>query len=189
MTIDEKLDEFYNSAIDSATRQSSQQIKEYKDSLQKIYDDHKKESQEKLSVALRLGNENFLREKNRRISAETIHIRRQTNEKAKELTEILFKEVTKKLESFMKTEAYLSLLVKQINDAKNFSKGEAITIYLNPSDEDKKQLLEQQTGFVLTISSEDFLGGTRATIESKRILIDNSFLTKLSEEKSVFTLL
>ncbi len=88
----------------------------------------------------------------------------------------------------MKTSEYTDLLCTQIKNAVDFAKGDAITLYINPSDADKKSMLEERTGASLTVSNRDFIGGTRAVIPSHSILIDNSFFTRLEEAKSSFTL-
>ena len=61
-----------------------------------------------------------------------------------------------------------------------------MTIYLNPSDEEKRSSLEDATGIHLTISAEDFTGGIRAVIRSRNILIDHSFKTALRNEYDKF---
>jgi vacuolar-type H+-ATPase subunit E/Vma4 len=86
----------------------------------------------------------------------------------------------------MKTYDKIDLLSKQIMEANVFARGEEIIIYINPSDESLKASLESKTGFTLTISATDFIGGTKAVIKTKNILIDNSFLTKLTEAKDDF---
>jgi V/A-type H+/Na+-transporting ATPase subunit E len=189
MTIDEKIDEFYKSVIDDAANQSEKLIKEYEASLSNIYENHIEDTKRKAAITLRLETENLIKEKNKRISVETIHIKRHTSEKINELIEILFSDVSKKLETFMKTDAYSFWLIKEIKKVILFSRGEKMTVYINTSDSDKKAFLEEKTGIELTISTTNFLGGIRAVIHSKNILIDNSFATKISEEKDNFTLL
>ena len=49
-----------------------------------------------------------------------------------------------------------------------------MTIYINPTDADKKEYLEEHTGMALTVSKEDFIGGVRAVIQEKNILIDHA---------------
>ena len=61
-----------------------------------------------------------------------------------------------------------------------------MTIYINPTDEDKKAELEERTGASLTVSREDFIGGIRAVIHAKNILIDHSFKASLAEEYEKF---
>jgi len=188
MTIDEKINQFYTAAMDSATNQTVQVIDEYKQSLQKIYDNHKVDVLKKAEISYRLESSNILREKNRLLSSEAITIKRKVSEKAVELTAQLFQDVSDTLNAFMKTSDYLDLLATQITAASEFARGEEITFYINPSDESLKSSLETKTGVAITISTTDFIGGTRAVIQARSILIDNSFVTKLAEAKNNFML-
>ncbi|MDF2474224.1 MAG: hypothetical protein K0R21_2006 [Anaerocolumna sp.] len=188
MTLDEKLDQFYTAAIDSATNQNIEIISEFKKSLQKIYDEHKENAVLKAEKSFRLESENLVREKNKTLSGETITIKRKINEKSAELTNKLFEDVAVKLYDYMKAPEYTHLLTAQIIKAKEFAKGEDMIIYINPSDENLKETLEEKTGATLTISNRDFIGGTRAVMQEKNILIDNSFITKFKEAKNEFVL-
>lgn len=188
MTLDEKLEQFYNAAMESATSQNIQIIDEYQKSLQIIYDEHKKEALRKAEITYRVESEKLVREKNRDLSNEAVQIKRKTSERNAELTDKLFEEVAVKLQEYMATSTYFDLLCSQIKTAKKFALDEEIAIYINATDTNLKTSLEANTGAVLTISNRDFIGGTRAVIQDKNILIDNSFLTKLDEAKSTFTL-
>ena len=86
----------------------------------------------------------------------------------------------------MKTEAYTHLLVEYIEQAARYADGEAMTIYINPTDEEKKEYLEEHTGMQLTVSKEDFIGGVRAVIRERNILIDRAFKGALDEEQRSF---
>ncbi|MDF2951974.1 MAG: V-type synthase subunit [Anaerocolumna sp.] len=88
----------------------------------------------------------------------------------------------------MKTPEYTQLLTSQIVKAKEFANGEEMIIYINSSDESLKETLEAKTGAKLTISNRDFIGGTRAVMQEKNILIDNSFITRFKEAKNEFVL-
>ena len=87
---------------------------------------------------------------------------------------------------YMKTAEYDDFLLRCIHNAIVFANGEEMTIYLNPSDEEKRSSLEDATGIHLTISAEDFTGGIRAVIRSRNILIDHSFKTALRNEYDKF---
>lgn len=188
MTLDEKLDNFFTSAIDSATNQSIDIVSCYKQSLQSIYDDRKQSALRKADSSFRVESDNMIREKNRKLSNESVDIKRKVVDKTAELTDKIFIDVEKQLKEFMATSPYEDLLVQQIIAANLFARGEEITIYINPSDTDRKSSLEAKTSVSLTISKRNFVGGTRAVIHANSILIDNSFLTKLSEAKNSFTL-
>lgn len=188
MTLDEKLEHFYTSVIDSATKQNISIVEEYKKTLEKNYEERKQAALRKAEANYRMASDNIIRERNRRLSAESLEIRRKVLEKTAEYTELIFTDIRNKLQEYMKTPEYEELLCSQIINAKKFAKGDPITVYINPTDAEKKPSLEIKTGIPLTISDRDFIGGTRAVIASHSILIDNSFLTKLDEAKSTFTL-
>lgn len=188
MTLDEKLEHFYSSVIDSATKQNIEIVEDYKKTLLKNFDERKEAALRKAEANFRMASDNIIRERNRRLSTETMEIRRKVLEKTAEYSDQIFSDVKEKLYEFMKTPAYDDLLCAQIKSSNGFAKGDVITVYINPSDAEKKSSLEEKTGVSLTISNRDFIGGTRAVIPSHSILIDNSFITKLEEAKSSFTL-
>lgn len=189
MTLDNKLENFYNSAMEDAANQKIEMINQYKNSLREIYEEHKSNSLRKAEGYFEMEVKNLNREKNKTLSIKALDSKRLVNDKSKKIKKLLFEEVTEKLIEFMKTPEYIDLLETQINNAKSFAKEEQINIYINPSDEDKKLELEKRTNTFLIISNIDFFGGTRAVINSKNILIDHSFLAKLKDEKEKFTLL
>jgi vacuolar-type H+-ATPase subunit E/Vma4 len=150
--------------------------------------DHKEAMQRKTASLLEIESGKLVQEKNRRMAVENLDYRRRLNEKTDELKEVLFTEVSQKLSDYMKTPDYEECLKKQITEALAFARGDKMTIYINPSDEEKKRALEKATGATLTVSATDFIGGTRAVISERNILIDRSFLTKIEEEKDSFAL-
>lgn len=188
MTLDEKLEHFYSSVIDSATKQNIEIVEEYKQTLKKNYEERKETALRKADANYRLAIDNITRERNRKLSADTMEIRRKVLDKTAEYTNLIFSDVRKKLDEYMKTPEYLDLLASLIKDARGFANRDALTVYINPSDSDKKMYLEEMTGVTLTLSDRDFIGGIRAVIPSHKILIDKSFLTKLEEVKGSFTL-
>lgn len=188
MTLDEKLQNFYQSAMEDATSQRLEIINEFKISLDKIYKNHKEDALRRAKLTLQTESDNCIRIKNSVLSTEAVNIKKITNDKITELTDVLFSDVEKKLEEYMNTPEYTQLLCNQIKEALKFSRGDQMIIYINPSDAGKKAELEKLTNAALTVSATEFIGGTRAVIHSKNILIDNSFLTRLSEVKEEFKL-
>lgn len=188
MTIEEKLRVFYETTIADATRQSEQIIEDYKASLKVMFEEHKKAGEEKAALILEAETQKFQLEKNKVLSLQNLEFRREINKRADELKIGLFEDVKDRLLSFMSTQEYTDLLVKQIKESAEYAKGDKVTIYINSSDSDKKAFLEEKTGAALTISSIDFMGGMRAVIHDKNILIDRSFLAAFNEEKETFSL-
>ena len=92
-----------------------------------------------------------------------------------------------KLNDYMQTPQYQALLVTYIEKAAGFADGKEMTIYLNPSDARWKDYLEEHTGMKLTISKEDFIGGVRAVIHERNILVDYAFKGALENESHKFS--
>lgn len=188
MTLDEKLEHFRTSVIENATKQNIEIVAEYKAMLEKTFEERKDNALRKAQANFKIASENIIRERNRRLSLESLDIKRKVLDKTTEISDRIFNDVKLKLEEYMKTPQYEDLLYAQIMYAVSFAQGDPITVYINPTDADKVSSLEEKTGVSLTISNRDFIGGIRAVIPSRSILIDHSFLTKLEEEKSNFTL-
>lgn len=187
MTTEEKLRHFQEFTMQDARAKSSKMIDEYKESLNKIYEEHKTEKIRQAKYQIKTETESLERNKNKELSKQQLHIRRKLTRKQEELKDKLFEEVKDLLNDFRNNPAYDEYLITLIKDAKNFAKDEDIIIYIDPIDTSKKEMLEKETNVSLTISEYSFLGGIRAVITGRNILIDNSFETRLSEEKSNFT--
>ena len=189
MTLNDKLDHFYTSVIDSATAQCAAIIDDYRKSLQKVSDERRSAAVKKAENTFKSGSDAIKREKNRKLSDVTLDVRRKITDRTAEITEQIFLEVRQKLEAFMKTPEYMDYMCRKIKAANTFAPGSVMIIYINPTDEGIKKDLEERTGSSLTVSDRDFIGGIRAVIPSRSILIDDSFLTRLAEEKNSFKLL
>ena len=89
--------------------------------------------------------------------------------------------------AFRKTPEYVEVLKNQIQKARTeVSDTEDMTIYIDPEDSAYLEQLSAETDTRLTVSSYSFMGGTRAVIPSKNILIDESFQSKLEEVRDHF---
>lgn len=186
MTIEEKLNNFYQSSIETARANANAIIEEHQAALDKIFTEHKETMERQAAAELAAEKEKLKRELNKQLSTEQLHIKRSLSRKNMELKDKLFAEVIEKLRAFKKTPEYTAYLERKIKETCDFAAGDALTIYLNASDAHLKEQLEQSTNAELTLSREDFKGGVRAVIETKHILIDNSFLTLLNDERETF---
>ena len=84
------------------------------------------------------------------------------------------------------TPEYLEYLSQRIQEACDFAGEDALVVYLDPADQNRIPELAARFGFAPVVSREAFMGGMRAVIRSKNILIDNSFATLLREAKEEF---
>ena len=184
MTIDEKLQHFYEVSVEEAKEDAAKAIQEHRESLSQMLEDHK--TARRQSAEVKAEAEHVRREINKALSAEQITLKRGWSRKQEELKEALFAEVKQKAQAFMETPEYMDYLCKQIREVKSFAGEDEIQISLSSGDSSKLETLSQKTGAELTVSSDDFIGGIRAAIPQKNIMIDNSFLEGLESMRKEF---
>lgn len=186
MTTEEKLKHFYAVSMDSAREEARKALSEYRENLEKEFQEHKALKQEAAQHQFKIESENAARQINKALSAEHLHIKREISKKQQELREKLFGEVREMLEAFTRTEAYVQWNADQIREALKIAGTDQVQIYLTPSDGPLLERLSKETGAALLISDTPFLGGIRAVIPGKNILIDNTLLTLYEAEKENF---
>ncbi len=121
------------------------------------------------------------------LSKEQLQIKRKITQKQNELKEKLFVEVKQQLEDYMTTSTYQQLLIKQIKNIQKEAGSGKLILYIDPADSDKRSSLQAATGAPITVSEYSFMGGTRAVLQDRNILIDNSFASKLEKLKADFS--
>lgn len=137
--------------------------------------EHKRSRRQSAEAEVKAEAENARREVNKALSAQQLMIKRNWTKKQNELKDKLFAEVQNLLEDFVKTPEYDSYLCRKIKDAQDFAGEDELHIYLTPSDSSRLESISQKTGAALRLADEEFIGGIRAIIPGKNILIDNSF--------------
>lgn len=183
MTLEEKLEHISQAAIEDATQQSEALIEEYQQDIDKIIKIHEEEINQRNIAEYEYQYAKIEREKNKAISQAMLESKMAVSKKNGELSDKLFELVKNKLSAYKETPEYEAYLLKLIKSAVDFSNGNEIMIYIDPSDASLKEDLEKKSGKTITISTEEFFGGIRAIITEKNILIDESFATKISEQK------
>ena len=186
MTTEEKLKYFLDVTIENASNNSAQIIDDYTASLNKSFEDHKVDATRQAKLQVELGIAQLEKDKNKELSKEQLILKKELNKKQDNLKEKLFIEVGYLLEDYMSSRAYQELLIEQINFAKEFAKDTDITIYIDPADTGKLASLMTATNTQIHLNEHGFMGGTKAVIHSKNILIDKSFEAKLKEAKDSF---
>ncbi len=175
MTIDEKLSHFYDVTIEDAQAKAAGILEEHRKALAQMTEKHKADSQENAQVQIKAETANARREINKALSAEQLTIKRDWTKKQNELKEKLFAEVKTQMENFRNTPDYPAYLESKIKEALDFAEQDKINIYISPEDSALLPDLVERTKAFITVSAEDFLGGVKATIPHKNILIDHSF--------------
>lgn len=183
MTLEEKLENLSLAVLEDATLQSEALIREYQENIEHSLKTHEEELTKRNQEEYEYQYAKLEREKNKAISQAMLESRMLITKKNEELSKKLFDFVTIKLLEYKKTKEYENYLLKLIDTAINFSNGHEMTLYIDPSDASLKDFLEKKSKKTITISDENFLGGIRAIMTEKNILIDESFSTKITEEK------
>ena len=189
MTLEEKIAHLQTTSMEQARAEGNAIIDAHKEALEKLFEDHRAEALRQSETRIKAETTNARLSLNQAAAKSQLEIKRRQGKVQQELKDKIFEEVMGLVDDYMKTAAYGDFLVKCIRQAVDFAGQDPVTpvtIYINPSDEAKRSDLEDATGVHLTISAEDFIGGVRAVIRSRNILIDNSFRTQLRNEYDRF---
>lgn len=186
MTTEEKLQHFYEVSMNTAREEATTLLDKYKATLETEMEHHKQEKQIASENQFKIETDSASREINKALSAEHLHIKRKLSKKQQQLKESIFAEVEDLLKTFSKTSDYIDWLEIKINQSLEIAENDSVQIYLTAQDSAKAEELTKRTGITPLISETDFLGGIRAVIPEKNILIDNTFLTAFENEKERF---
>ena len=182
MTLEEKINHLRTTSMEEARAESNAIIDSYRDALEKVFEDHKIEAKRQMQTRIKAETVNARQQKNQAMARAQLDLKRRQGRIQQELKDKIFEEAYALVNDYMKTAEYDDFLLRCIHNAIVFANGEEMTVYLNPSDEEKREV----SGHSLTISAEDFTGGIRAVIRSRNILIDHSFKTALRNEYDKF---
>lgn len=186
MTTEEKLEHFETFCITDVRTRSNKMLDEYADALGKTFAEHQADAHRRADMQLKEETEKLKRDANKRLSINQIELKRTIGQKQEELKEKLFAELLEKLERFRETPEYTALLKHQILEALEIAGSEPLTVYMDPADKDRVSKLSLPENLDLRISEYSFMGGIRAVISTKNILIDHSFQSKMAEEREKF---
>lgn len=172
--------------MEEARAEGNAIIDNYRTALEKVLEDHKEEAILQSQTRIKGEMVNARQQLNQATAKAQLELKRKQGKIQQTLKDKIFEETMTLVSDYMKTEAYEDFLVRCIRRAVDFADGEQMTIYINPSDEQKQSALEEASGAQVTVSAEDFIGGVRAVIRGRNILIDNSFKTQLRNEYDRF---
>ncbi len=187
MTVEEKLQHFYDVSVKEAKKEADRQVEEHRRALEKQLEEHKKEKQHQSLLEISTEIDNARREVNKALSAEQFLIKQNWSKQQLALKEKLFSEVKERLEAFRSSPDYEDYLKEKIIAAGEFAQGDEIRIYVTPEDTARIQKLAEDTGLPIEAAGESFLGGIRAIIPEKNILINHSFLDSFNTLRKEFT--
>ncbi len=186
MTLDEKLERMRMTSMELARANGNKIISTHKESVDRLFEDHKETALRQAQLTIKTENNNAKQQYNKAIATYQTELKRDQRRVQSKLKKLLFTEVKSLLMEYMQTSEYIDLLVHYIQVSQEFAQGSSISIYINSTDADKLSILEDKTNAIITVSNEDFLGGVRAIIHDRNVLIDHSFLSALAEERNKF---
>ena len=186
MTIEEKISHLQAAAMEEARAEGNAIMKQHEDALLGVFEQHRAELLRQSETRVKAERVGAQQQLNMAMSKAQLELKRELSKTQKELKKKLFEEVREVVEEYMKTEEYPRLLISYIEKAARFAGGAAMTIYINPTDADKKEYLEEHTGMALTVSKEDFIGGIRTVVHERNILIDHAFKGAIEREYQKF---
>lgn len=189
MTLEEKIAHLQATSMEQARAEGNAIIDSHREALEKVFEDHRAEALRQCETRIKAETTNAKLMLNQAMAKSQLEIKRRQGKVQQELKDKVFKEAMSLVSDYMTTDAYDDFLIKCIRHAERFAGSDPVIIYINPSDESKRSDLEDATGVHLTISAEDFIGGVRAVIRARNILIDNSFKTQLRNEYDKFIFL
>jgi len=189
LTLEEKLTYMQTVSMEQARAEGNAIIDAHREALEKIFNDHKSEMLRQAETRVKAETTNAKRTVSQALAKSQLEIKRSQGKVQQELKDKVFEEAVQLVNDYMKTEAYNDFLVKCIKKAEQFAGNDPVVIYINPSDAEKLAKLEAETKVRLTVSAEDFIGGVRAVIRSRNILMDHSFKTQLRDEYDRFLFL
>ena len=168
LTNEEKITHIRTAAMEEARAEANAIIKQHEDALRSVFEQHQIEARRQSETRVRAESVTAKQQLNMAMSKAQLELKREMGKIQTELKTELFEEVQLKLLAFMRTEEYKEVLIRYIEKA------------------DKKTYLEERTGMTLTISKVDFIGGVRAVVPEKNVLVDYAFKGALENEYQKF---
>lgn len=186
MTIEEKIAHIQDVVMEEARGKGNAVIEKHKQALDHIFETHRQEVTRQSQTRIKAETTSARQQLNTAASKRQIQLKRELSKVKNTLKTQLFEEVRELLNEYMKTEEYQELLVLYITKAVKYANGQPFMIYINATDADKKDYLEERTGLTITVAQDDFVGGIRAVIPERNILMDYSFEGALEQEYEDF---
>ena len=121
MTIEEKLQHFYDTSVAEAQTEAENTLEAHKKSLEEMLEKHKESRKMDAEAQIKAETENATREVNKALSAEQLTLRRDWTAKQTELKNELFVEVKNHLEDFMESLNIQDYLCTRIQKAREFA--------------------------------------------------------------------
>lgn len=187
MTVDEKLERFSERSNSDAESEVQAELDKYQEQLDRLFEDHKKQKDREAKDAVDNEKTALEHQYNKEQSTKLIDIRHSVAEKQDEIKKEIFEEVEKKLLDYKKDPKYVHWVCRKVMISKKVAGSDEMEVYIDSSDEGLKGEIEETTGTTVGISRDNILGGVRAVIPARKILIDDSFASLIADAKENFS--
>lgn len=190
MTTKEKLESFKENTLGTAAKQADKEVEQYQVALDQIFAQHKEEKNAESEQLVTDERAKCTREINKRVTAEQADIRQKFSDQTLRIRSRVFDRVKQKLVDYKSTPEYLTYLCEKIREMQRklpSESGRDIRFLVDSSDTNLVEAIEKKSGVKIEVSKENMIGGLRALVPGRGIMIDNSFASLLDEEKKAFS--
>ncbi|MDK7190477.1 hypothetical protein QP804_06420 [Aerococcus urinae] len=188
MKLEEKMAYFKDQVTQQSQSEIDQQINQYRQTLEDDYQKFQEQTDETFAHRLVNEKEALRKENNKAISQIQINQQRELFLTEENMKLTLFKTFTKQIESYQESEAYIEQLKKMLKNIQAYAGREKYDLYIDENDSHLRSQLESYASHPIIISDRPFMGGIRAVLRERQILVDYSFLTFLGRLKENFVI-
>ncbi|WP_198434541.1 hypothetical protein [Aerococcus mictus] len=188
MKLEEKMAYFKDQVTQQSQSEIDQQINQYRQTLEDDYQKFQEQTDETFAHRLVNEKEALRKENNKAISQIQINQQRELFLTEENMKLTLFKTFTKQIESYQESEAYIEQLKKMLKNIQAYAGREKYDLYIDENDSHLRSQLESNASHPIIISDRPFMGGIRAVLRERQILVDYSFLTFLDRLKENFVI-
>ena len=187
MTLEEKLSNFKECAINDANMQSHALISDSEENIKNGLYEYDAKAKAEYENRLRIESNIIVNKNNQDITRDTLVIKQQVEKRRLELVNKLFDELEDRLKAFKQTEEYIDLLIKQIEKVKEFANDSDFVVFIDKSDKHLLEQLKNSTSASIEISNTSIKGGIKAIIKEKNLMLNYTFVDRLNEERANFS--
>lgn len=186
--VDEKIDKFAHDIMNDVSKKRHDMMEQTEKELEDIFEEKELEYLSKAYEIIQGGLKNIHKEKNEITSRAIMDSKREILKARDDMIKQVFANAEKDLMTYTHSKEYVDKLCQIIDDSiKEIGEGE-LTIYLASTDSGHLQNLRKKYDhdIVLEDKHEKMIGGCKIFNKTRNIYLDNSFYTKLYNQKDAF---
>lgn len=186
--VEEKIDKFAHDIMTDVGNQRKTIMEETEKELEEIFEEKELEYLSKAYEIIQSGLKNIHKEKNEIISRSIMDSKRKILKTRDDIIKSVFEDAEGKLVEFTEKEEYLDYLIKMIKEGiGNIGDGDRV-IYISYTDEKYLKRLNREfdNKVILEDKNQKMIGGCKIYNKSNNLFLDDSFSSKLYEEKETF---